>query len=201
MYNFNCTAMKDPIELTNRFYIEMSRKVLSEKEYEVLKMLLIDKMTLGDVGEIYGLTTESISQIYEKTFKKVQCITEILGEIDHYKKKLQRLKNDFKCESGELKKRPSRSRTQTEIKIESVRNKTLYTSHFPFSKRMYSMFEVLDVHTIGELSEIPLKNFVRYRGFKEQCKKEIIAFIEFENIEYLFEGFAVWKKEPIEQLK
>lgn len=60
------------------------------------------------------------------------------------------------------------------------------------------MFEVLDVHTIGELAQIPLKNFVRYRGFREQCKKEIVAFIEFENIEHLFEGFSFWKTKPIE---
>lgn len=190
--------MKDPIERTNKFYIEMSRKVLSEKEYEVLKKLLIDKMTTQYVGEYYGLTTESIRQIYEKAFKKVQCITEILGEIDHYKSKLERLKNDFKYQSGQLKKRPTKNKTQTQIDAESVLSKMLYTSHFPFSTRMYSMFEVLDVHTIGQLAEIPLKNFVRYKGFKEQCKKEISAFIEFENIEYLFEGFSLWKTRPIE---
>lgn len=190
--------MKNSIERTNRFYIEMSRKVLSEKEYEILQKLLIEKMALQDVGEIYGVSGESIRQIYERTFKKVQSITEILGEIDHYKEKLQRLKNDFKFESGQLKKRSTKSKTSTKTQTESVFHKTLYSSHFPFSKRMYSMFEVLDVHTIGELAQIPLKNFVRYRGFKEQCKKEIVAFIEFENIEHLFEGFSVWKTKPMD---
>ncbi|MNE75314.1 hypothetical protein D3C80_1714590 [compost metagenome] len=63
---------------------------------------------------------------------------------------------------------------------------------------MYSMFEVLDIHTIGQLCEIPLVDFHRFRGFKEQCKKELIAFIEFENIEHLFEGFSVWKTQPIQ---
>lgn len=42
------------IDRTNRFYIEMSRKVLSEKEYDILQKLLIDKMTLKELGDNYG---------------------------------------------------------------------------------------------------------------------------------------------------
>ena len=182
--------MKDVIERTNRFYIEMSRKVLSEKEYDVLQKLLIEKMTLQEVSAIYGVTGENVRQIYERTYKKVKNVTQLLSEIDDYKHKLEQLKYDFKCETQQIKKR--------KIKTETDLHKTLYASHFPFSKRMYSMFEVLDINTIGQLCEIPLTDFHRFRGFKEQCKKELIAFIEFENIEHLFEGFSVWKKQPIE---
>lgn len=184
--------MKDVIARTNRFYIEMSRKVLSEKEYDVLQKLLIEKMTLQEAAVIYGVTSESVRQIYERTYKKVKSVTELLGEIDDYKHKLKHLKYAFKCETQQIKKKKNKTETETDL------HKTLYASHFPFSKRMYSMFEVLDLKTIGQLCEIPLADFHRFRGFKEQCKKELIAFIEFENIEHLFEGFSVWKIQPIE---
>lgn len=184
--------MKNVIERTNRFYIEMSRKVLSEKEYDVLQKLLIEKKTLQEVAAIYGVTGESVRQIYAKTYKKVKRATQLLAEIDDYKHKLEQLKYDFKCETQQIKK------SKTEIEIEIDQHKILIASHFPFSKRMYSMFEVLDIHTIGQLAEIPLKSFGCFRGFKGQCKKELIAFIEFENIEHLFEGFFVWKIQPIE---
>lgn len=184
--------MKDVIARTNRFYIEMSRKVLSEKEYDVLQKLLIEKMTLQEVASIYGVTGENVRQIFERTYKKVKSVTELLAEIDDYKQKLQQLKYDFKCETQQIKKRKNKA------EIEIDQHKLLIASHFPFSKRMYSMFEVLDIHTIGELAEIPLKSFGCFRGFKGQCKKELIAFIEFENIEHLFEGFFVWKTQPIE---
>jgi hypothetical protein len=186
--------MKDIIARTNRFYIEMSRKVLSEKEYDVLQKLLIEKMTLREAAVIYGVTTESVRQIYERTYKKVKSVTELLGEIDNYKSKLKQLKSDCKFETQQIKKR----KNKTEPDSDPCLHKALYASHFPFSKRMYSMFEILDVHIIGELCEIPLDDFHRYRGFKNQCKKELVAFIEFENIEHLFEGFYVWKTEPIE---
>jgi hypothetical protein len=178
------------IDRTNRFYIEMSRKVLSEREYDIVQRLLIEKMTLQEVAGIYGVTGECIRQIYEKTYKKVKSVTQIFTDIDHYKEKLEQLKHEYKCEIQQIRKRKN--------KIETDLPKTLYESHFPFSKRMYSMFEVLDIHTIGQLCEIPLTDFHRFRGFKEQCKKELIAFIEFENIEHLFDGFSVWKTQPIE---
>ena len=184
--------MKDVIARTNRFYIEMSRKVLSEKEYDVLQKLLIEKMTLKEVASIYGVTGENVRQIYERTYKKVKSVTELLAEIDDYKQKLEQLKYDFKCETQQIKKR----KNKTEIEIDQ--HKLLIASHFPFSKRMYSMLDVLDIHTIGQLAEIPLKSFGCFRGFKVQSKKELIAFIEFENIEHLFEGFSVWKTQPIE---
>lgn len=41
--------MNDVIERTNNFFIEMSRKVLSEKEYDVLQKLLLKKMTLQQI--------------------------------------------------------------------------------------------------------------------------------------------------------
>jgi DNA-directed RNA polymerase sigma subunit (sigma70/sigma32) len=90
--------MKNVIERTNRFYIEMSRKVLSEKEYDVLQKLLMEKKTLQEVVAIYGVTGESVRQIYDKTYKKVKSVTQLLAEIDDYKYKLQQLKYDYKHE-------------------------------------------------------------------------------------------------------
>lgn len=178
------------IDRTNRFYIEMSRKVLSDREYDILKKLLIEKMTFQQVAGIYGVTGERVRQIYERTYKKVKSITQLLADIDHYKQKLEQLKLDFKCEINHI--------GNSENKKEADLQKMLINSHFPFSKRMYNMFEFLEIRTVGELCEIPLTGFHRFRGFKAQCKKELIAFIEFENIEHLFEDFSVWKIQPIQ---
>jgi hypothetical protein len=181
--------MQNVIDRTNRFYIEMSRKVLSEKEYDVLQKLLIEKMSLQELAAIYGVTAEYIRQIHERTYLKVKSVTELLAEIDQYKQKLRELKSELKAGTQPVKRKRG---------IEADRQKLLYNSHFPFSKRMYSMLEALDIQTVRELAEIPLEKFSCFRGFKKQSKTELIAFIEFENIEHLFEGFYAWKKEPLE---
>ena len=185
--------MHNVIDRTNRFYIEMSKQVLSEKEYDLLQKLLIDKMPLTKAAEQYGVTSEYVEEVYERTLTKVKAATELMSEIDHYKKKLQALKR-------ELNPDPSPAQIRKEKK-EKDRQKLLYDSQFPFSRRMYSMFGVLDVRTFEDLTDIPLKDFQHFRGFKIKCKEELIAFIEFENIAYLFKGFSRWKKAPIIQLK
>ena len=80
------------IDRTNRFYIEMSRKVLSEREYDILEKLLIEKMTLKEVAGIYGVTGERVRQIYESTFEKVKSVSQLLSDIEHYKQTLEQLK-------------------------------------------------------------------------------------------------------------
>ncbi|BDU26298.1 hypothetical protein [Flavobacterium sp. GSB-24] len=184
--------MHNVIDRTNRFYIEMSKQVLSEKEYDLLQKLLIDKMPLSQAAEQYGVTSEYVQELYEKTCNKVKAATELICD-DYYKKKLQELKR-------ELNPNPSPSQIRKE-KAEKDRQEPLYRSSFTFSRRLRSVMEALEIKTIGDLADIPLKDFQHFRGFKIKCKEELIAFIEFENIAYLFKGFSRWKKAPIVQLK
>lgn len=182
--------MKNVIDRTNKFYIEMSRKVLSEKEYDVLQKLLIKKMTLTQAADSCGYTSENIRLIYEKAYKKVKSITELLAEIDTYEYKLQQLKQNFANETTQIKK----EKKTIDIRL----NKKLSESLLPFGKRLHNIFELIDVHTIGQLAEIPLDRFDKFKGFGNHGKKELVKFIEFENIEDLFKGFTTWKKLPIE---
>jgi len=62
----------------------------------------------------------------------------------------------------------------------------LIESEFPFSKRMLNFFAMAEITTVAELAAIPLSKFSCFRGFKAACGKELIAFIEFEQIQELF---------------
>ena len=183
--------MHNVIDRTNRFYIEMSRKILSEKEYDVLQKLLIEKMPLEQLAEQCGVTAEYLHELYERSYDKVKAVTELFSEIDHNIAKLQELKRELNPTPAEIRK----------DKTEKDRQKLLLNSTFPFSKRLQGVLETLEIRTIGDLADIPLKDFQHFRGFKMKCKAEFIAFIEFENIAYLFKGFSRWKTEPTVQLK
>lgn len=148
------------------------------------------KMTLQQVADSYGYTSEDIRLIYEKAYKKVKSATELLDEIDVYEQKLKQLQQYFDNNTIEIKK---------EYKPIDIRlNKKLTESHYPFGKRLFSVFEMMDAYTIGDLAKISVKNFHCYRGFGNHSKKELVKFIEFENIEDLFKGFSAWKKRPFE---
>ncbi len=62
----------------------------------------------------------------------------------------------------------------------------LSESDFRFSKRMLNFFSNVEIYTVRQLTEIPLSKFTCFRGFKNQCMAELIAFIEFEQIENYF---------------
>lgn len=174
------------IDRTNKFYLEMSKKVLTDREYEILHKLLIDKKSLNEVSGLYGLTNERIRQIYLDTCGKVKNATGILNNIDHYKQTLEELKKQCRMAGkGEF--------VQYDTRISVDLDKLIVDCNYPFSKRMNSFFDLLEVETLRDLSAITLKEFSCIRGFKGQLKKELTAFIEFENIESLFEGFSDWK--------
>ncbi|UUW07682.1 hypothetical protein NLG42_16430 [Flavobacterium plurextorum] len=171
----------------------MSRKLLSEKEYDVLHKLLIDQMTPGQAAQQFGSPPQYAQELNQSSCDKEKRAAELTLEIDQYIVKLRELKREIKANASPAKDKKD--------KKEKDRQKLISNSLFPFSRRMNSTFGVLDVSSFGELADIPLRQFQCYRGFKIQSKKELVAFIEFENIAYLFKGFSRWKKQPIEQLK
>lgn len=178
---------KNLIDRTNRFYIDMSRKVLTEKEYEIIYQMLVNKKPVIELANDYNVSHQRIRQIYKDAYNKVKSITELFQEIDFYKQRRDKLRADYRNEYNEL-------RTLDEATKAEVLKKKLIESAFPFSKRLWNMLFSLDIHTIGNLVAIPLQEYQNFRGFKTVCKKELIAFIEFENIEELFEGYRNWSK-------
>lgn len=185
--------MKDSIDRTNKFYVEMSRNIISEKQYELLHKLLIDKMPITEAAELYGVTSQDVQELYHSIFNKVKAVSGLFSEIDRYEKKLHRLKR-------ELNPNPSPSQIRKE-KEQQERQKLISASDFSISRRLQSVLDDLEIKTVGELADIPLKDYQHFRGFKIKCKEELTAFIEFENIKHLFKGFSRWKKAPIIQLK
>ncbi len=58
---------------------------------------------------------------------------------------------------------------------------------------MQNFFTRAEIMTVNDLAAIPLVRYTCFKGFKMQCKKELAAFIEFEQIQELFEAFDLWK--------
>ena len=73
-------------------------------------------------------------------------------------------------------------------------SKKIINSCFPFSGRLRIIFEKLELETFEDLCSIPIRDYLKYRGFKTKCITEFIQFIEFENIEDQFDEFYEFKK-------
>jgi len=178
---------KNIIDRTNRFYLDMSKNVLTEREHEIMYQMLIDKKPIVELASHYNLSRERIRQIYKDAYDKIKSFTDLFKDIDYYKRLRNKLREDYRTEYRKLRKPDNEGKEQ-------VLNKKLIDSAFPFSKRLWNMLMYLDINTIGDLTSIPLPDYEKFRGFKTVSKKELLSFIEFENIEDLFDDYTKWSK-------
>ena len=183
--------MEDVIDRTNRFYIEISKKILAKEEYDLLCRLLIEKMPAEELVQTFGLTEQYIGEIYDSAFIKIKNLMELLAEIEYYQDKLQKLKSSCRYAERRDEKEQKKKLHQAD------RNRLLSPSTFPLSRRMHSFFEAMELRTFGDLADIPLNDLCHFRGFKTQLQKEFTAFIESEHMEHLFNGFRAWKARPM----
>lgn len=104
----NSLTRNDPeremIDMTNRFYLDMTKNILSDKEYDIIKKILIGKYTLQSIAAEYGLTKQGITYIYRKAFFKVKSVSELVKEINALKEKKNQLYKTYLFEYKELTK-------------------------------------------------------------------------------------------------
>jgi len=169
----------ETIDLTNRFYLEISKNVLTGKEYEILKRLLVDKYSVSMLLKNYNVENTRVKQIFQKVFDKVKSLSEHLKEMDIQKER----RNNCPPEIPESEKID-----------DDFPSKKISESSFPFSIRLYNVLTRMGCKTFGDLVEIPIHNYPKYNGFKIKCTTEFISFIEYENMEEKFDGFYEFKK-------
>lgn len=175
------------IDRSNAFYLEMSRRFITQRDYTIVYKLLIEKIPMKVLADEYQISNQRIRQIYAKVYSKVKLITETLqNDVDFYLRKKDKLHEKQPNEINDTSKRTNQGKPidRTDLLVHST---------FRFSKRMQNMFDFIEVQTLEDLLAIPLYKLRLFRGFKRECKKELVAFIEFEKIEHLFEGFNDWK--------
>lgn len=130
--------------------------------------------------------TIEIQQIYENAHARLMAFTEIFNETDNNKDKFENLSRRLitQEETGE--------RSEISVPV-SVIDMKLSESSYPFTNRMSNMLDELEICTVADLIVIPLGKYVRFKGFKRICVKQLIGFIEFEGIGHLFKGYNHWK--------
>lgn len=176
------------IDMTNQFYLEISKNILSEREFEIMEKILIEKCPLEELSQKYEVGIDRIRQIYRNTLHKVKIISGLLQEITCLKAKRNQLRKEY---VSEYKKLSEKNIQSPEV---GMLNKKISNSFFPFSGRLWSILETMELETMEDLCSIPIRDYLKYRGFKTKCITEFIQFIEFENIEDQFDEFYEFKK-------
>ena len=168
------------IDITSRFYLEFSKNVLSKREYSILEKILIQNSTLNNVCEDYGITVERIQQINNQTFLKIQSVLELFKNIEIPKETKVSLQDELLPQKKQIRNK--------------ILDKKIIDSSFPFSRRLWNILNLIDCHTLQDLTAEALENYLKIKGFKGKCMKELLQYIEFENIEEEFDSFHRFKR-------
>lgn len=176
------------IDMTNQFYLEISKNILSEREFEMMEKILIEKCPLEELSQKYEVGIDRIRQIYRNTLHKVKIISGLFQEITRLKAKRNQLRKEYVSEYKKL------SRKNFQSSDMDMLSKKIINSCFPFSGRLWSILQTMELETLEDLCSIPIRDYLKYRGFKTKCITELIQFIEFENLEDQFDGFYQFKK-------
>ncbi|MGA9213662.1 hypothetical protein [Kaistella sp.] len=174
------------INRTNLFYLEISSKILSQKEYQILYKMIIEKKSVDLLAAELNIPPSRVNLIYERLLLHVKAFVAKLNKIDITKEKRKILREKHLI--------GYKTRKNTNLHKLLLGRKIL-DGNFPFSLRLTNMLNSLELFTIEELTKIPLSDYLKFRGFKTKCMIELIEFIEFENLEFYFERFVAFKKQ------
>ena len=164
-------------------YDELSSLTVSENEVDLMEELWSWQNYNPKTAKESKIGIKSIEEIQQKV---VRSVLKLFTEI-----------NRIKAERRTVREKYLLRRTKLFLNIKKnniLKNDQIFDSKFKFSTRFRKIIISLNIVTYQDIIEVPIGDFTKYRGFQGKCLRELIDFIEFENIEDKFDGFSAFKK-------
>lgn len=163
-------------------------------EHTILQQMLIHDKSPLELSRGYGLSEEDISNMYQR------MLTVALPWVLEYRQ--IGTGNSPKTQKRHRRSYTTENMMQSEnhppVPADSKRNHLLKLKitecGVPLRYRVLKTLHSLDIYTIKDLSETPLFDLLKYRGFGSWCMRELLNFIESARLEPYFERFKEAKK-------
>ncbi|MBU8883837.1 hypothetical protein KSK37_12145 [Kaistella sp. DKR-2] len=164
------------------------------KEHTILQQMLIHNKSPLELSRGYGISEEDISNMYQR------MLTVALPWVVEYKQitignsrtKQKRYSRSYTTENM------MQSENHPPVPADSKRNDLLQLKltecGVPLRYRVLKTLHSLDIDTIKDLSETPLIDLLKYRGFGPWCMRELLSFVESAQLELYLQGFKEAKK-------
>lgn len=164
------------------------------KEHTILQQMLIHNKSPLELSRGYGISEEDISNMYQRmlTVALPWVVEYRKSETGHSRTKQNRHSRSYTTENM------MQSESHPPVSANSKRNDLLQLKltecGVPLRYRVLKTLHSLDIYTIKNLSEIPLLELLKYRGFGPWCMRELLNFIESAQLELYLQGFKEAKK-------
>ncbi len=164
------------------------------KEHTILQQMLIHNTPPLELSCRYGLSQKDISNMYQRLLTVAfpwvleyrQSDTGKFGTKHNRHSKLYTAENMM--QNAKTPSLPADSKRNGLLKLK------LTECGVPLRYRVLKTLHSLDIYTIKDLSETPLFDLLKYRGFGPWCMRELLSFIESAQLDSYFKGFKEAKK-------
>ena len=153
--------------------ITQQNSLLSARDTDILRLILIENKDIKEVAEKFGLTSTTIKHLFNRAMKRAvvrysdfqsikQTADDLYKEVRFLTKKLK------EYESKEMKR----------LNITTQVRDLLHTEveKFDFSARLLNQFKAADIITVADLMKFSKKDLLRFRGVGKNSIKEIDTF-------------------------
>jgi hypothetical protein len=164
-YNHNSNYLFYIIEKTVRLFLLNIKDTLNEREYNILKDLLVDNKSREEVCNDYKISDERVRQIFEKSYYKIVNSNRINNDYHELKKKYDILLSEY----NELNKNILKS---LDIKLIDI----------DISVRALNSLKTANIHTLAQLSLASAKTLTKYRNFGLTTLREVESILKQYNL-------------------
>lgn len=164
-YNHNSNYLFYIIEKTVRLFLLNIKDTLNEREYNILKDLLVDNKSREEVCNDYKISDERVRQIFEKSYYKIVNSNRINNDYHELKKKYDILLSEY----NELNKNILKS---LDIKLIDI----------DISVRALNSLKKANIHTLAQLSLASAKTLTKYRNFGLTTLREVESILKQYNL-------------------
>lgn len=163
------------------------------REHAILQQMLIHGTSPAQLCDEYGISAEDISNMYQR------MLTVALPWVEEYRQsgtensrtKPNRHTISYTSENIVQRATPP---ILADSKREELLKLKLDDCGVQLRYRVLKTLHSLEIYTIKDLSETPLFDLLKYRGFGPWCMRELLSFIESSQLDPYFEGFKEAKK-------
>jgi hypothetical protein len=167
-YNHNTNYLFYIIEKTVRLFLLNIKDTLNEREYNILKALLVDNKSREEVCNDYKISAERVRQIFEKSYYKIVNSNRINNDYNELKKKYDILLSEY----NELNKNILNDNKSLDIQLIDI----------DISVRALNSLKTANINTLGELSLASAKTLMKYRNFGLRTLKEVESVLKQYNL-------------------
>lgn len=170
-----------------RMILSMAKDILTERQYEILKMLYQDGYTIEMIAEKWMLTKQRVIQIESKTVRKLSTYRVLKEKYDDVMKRYIDIKAEYDF-LMDMIKRKTKSNKIKYVKTEygTLSNEILNTpiDNFDISVRVINCMRNVDIITIRDLIQYKREDFLKFRNFGKVSLAELDNLIKSLGLNY-----------------